>query len=251
MPKWKVERASRTAFPAAADAPGPGAQRPGVRWALRALVIGALAGAAWLLTGVAAQAADHDPTAVGAIPDLSLIDSARPGDTTEPAVTGVLQAAAQPLDPDRQASTLDSPKRAVHRPARVGREITGTLRLTGGPVDSRLAPMTAPVIAALVPGTRGIRTVRTVTEPAPHAAVPARTADRPEVLVAAVRSAARTSGFVSRRHPVVTDWATGSRRSAARPAVAPETIRKASGNDGPADAEIRRIDAEAPTVSPD
>jgi len=139
-------------------------------------------------------------------------------------------------------------------------------------------------------------------------AAPARTADRPETSaavstavdrgVARINGSARTTGSVSRHHPAVTDWATGTRRAAARPAAAPETIRKASGDDGPAplrvhlggagglvtcgsqaptdggsaaflpaamaagtvavhrmpnpdDAEIRRNDAEAPTVSPD
>jgi hypothetical protein len=352
MPRWKVERASRTAFPAAVAPLGPSrtpgadrptAHRPVIRWGLRTLVIGALAGAAWLLTGAAAQAADHDPTAVGANPGSSLIDAAEPGDATEPAATEILQAAAQPLDPGRPAlahprpgSTLDRPDRALAAPVvtvaetideatpqqdvadgdpavegtgRVDREITGSLRLTGGPVDSRLAPVTAPVIAALVPGTRGIRAVRAVTEPPPHAAaVPAVRAEATPVVD---RVAARTTGFAGRHHPVVTDWATGTRhfpavtdratgvrRSAARAAVVPETIPKSSGGDvpapprvhlgavgglvtcgsqaptdggsaaflpaaiaagtvavhrtpNPADAEIRRNDAEAPTVSPD
>jgi hypothetical protein len=188
MPKRRVERASRTAFPSAVDAPGPAprpgsdrpgadrraAHRPGIRWALRALVIGALAGTAWLLTGAAAQAAGHDPTVGGALTDSSLTDAAQSGDTTEPAVTGFLQAAAQPLDPDRRGSTLDLPDRAVTRPVatvaqtigeaaqqwgvadvnlvadvdlaadgvgRVGWESIGTLRLTGGSVYSRLTPV--------------------------------------------------------------------------------------------------------------
>jgi hypothetical protein len=349
MPKWKVERTSRTAFPAAVSPLGASgadrrtAHRPVIRWGLRTLVIGALTGAAWLLTGAAAQAADHDPTAAGANPGSSLTDAAEPGDATEPAATEILQAAAQPLDRGRPAlahprpgSTLDRPDGALAAPVvtvaetideatqhqnvadgdpavegvdRVDREITGTLRLTGGPVDSRLAPMTAPVVAALVPGTRGIRAVRTVTESPPYAA--AVPAVRAEATTVVDRVAVRTIGFASRRHPVVTDWATGTRRypavtgratvvrsSAARPAVAPETIPRNSGDDGPAprqvhlgavggpvtcgsqaptdggsaaflpaaiaagtvavhrmpnpaDAEIRRNDAEAPTVSPD
>ena len=233
MPKWRVERASRTAFPAAVEVPGlsprpgsdrPGADRraahrPGIRWALRALVIGALAGTAWLLTGAAAQAADHDPTAGGALPDSSLTDAAQPGDTTEPAVTGFLQAAAQPLDPDRQASTLDPPDRVVTRPVatvaeaigevaqqsgaadldpavdgvdRVGWESTGTLRLTGGPVYSRLAPVTCGSQAPAGGGSAAFL---------------------PAEVVAGTVAAYRMPN--------------------------------------PADAEIRRDDAEAPTVSPD
>jgi hypothetical protein len=137
MPRWKVERALRTASPTAVGASGgpalvpsrrPGAHRrptprPILRWGLRALVVGGLAGAAWLLTGAAAQAADHDPTVGGSALGSSLTGVALPGGTTEPAVAGILQAATQPLDSDqptlrnhRPASALDLPAPALAEP---------------------------------------------------------------------------------------------------------------------------------------
>src|SRR6201999_3868177 len=75
MTGWGVERPVRTAVPASPVAPtgvrtfmpprSQGAEqrteRHAGRWGLRALVIGGLAGAAWLLTGAAAHAADRVP----------------------------------------------------------------------------------------------------------------------------------------------------------------------------------------------
>jgi hypothetical protein len=140
------------------------AGRTGSRWALRALVIGGLAGAAWLLTGAAAHAADRAPATEGS----SLIGAVVDGGIAPPAVTKVLQAAAQPLESDRTAkrvtsSVMAAPARVLSRPAgvltetldevapeknavtRVVRDLAGPLRLTGGPADSRQpAPVTAP-----------------------------------------------------------------------------------------------------------
>jgi len=171
-----VERMPRTACPqpsgslAGVFSPLPppiqGAERPterragrtGFRWALRALVVGGLAGAAWLLTGAAAQAADRVDGPVG-----SLLGAVVESDTTAP-VTGLLTAAAQPLELTRPAhqhrhhivtDILDVPRRVLARPAKaldevahepggttvdaviggadqVLREVAGPLRLTGG-----------------------------------------------------------------------------------------------------------------------
>jgi hypothetical protein len=174
MTGWTVERMPRTAFPspvppvgAAACMPphsqgaerrgGRRSGRTGARWALRALVVGGLAGAAWLLTGAAAHAADPEPT--------SLLGSVVDGDTAPPAINRVLQAAARPLEPGRPAGTHDvdssvvtAPVRVIAQPVRVVTEtlsgtddataapgavdrvvrvVPGPLRLTGGPADSR------------------------------------------------------------------------------------------------------------------
>ncbi|WP_250031931.1 hypothetical protein [Paractinoplanes maris] len=104
-----VERTLRAAYPLPAPPAGfstplpppiQGAERrpesrarhTGRRWGLRVLVVGGLAGAAWLLTGSAAQAADRADE-----PDGSLLGSLVGADATSP-VTGLLQAAAQPLE---------------------------------------------------------------------------------------------------------------------------------------------------------
>jgi hypothetical protein len=203
MTGWGVERTPRTAHrpspvpPVAVSTLMPphsqGADRRtgrrASRWGLRALVIGGLAGAAWLLTGAAAHAADRDPAAEGP----SLLGSAVHGDAGRPVVTRVLQAAAQPLESDHQAheqhdrgsvlrirhvaeaparlvGTLDeAPTRVVdaldeatHATSdadsvlggvdRVVRELTAPIRLTGGPVNDRqLTPVTAPLSKVLRP----------------------------------------------------------------------------------------------------
>ncbi len=190
MTGWGVERTPRTAYPAPVGARTPmpplsqGAARR-ARWGLRALVIGGLAGAAWLLTGSAAQAADHDP-ATGGLLGSSLVSIVADGDTAAPAVDRILKVAAQPLDRDRPArerapiealaetldevlpsgtTDADGSLRAVDR---VVRDISGPLRLTGGSEDARpLTPVTAPLT----------RTLRPVTDLLHHAA-PA-TAHRP------------------------------------------------------------------------
>ncbi|MFG1607141.1 hypothetical protein [Actinoplanes sp. NPDC049265] len=99
--------------------PNQGAERRGRRWALRALVLGGLAGAAWLLTGTAAQAADHDP----ATETSSLIGAVVRGST--PVVHHVLKAAAKPLDESHPVthSVVEVPARVLNRPV----DILGTV----------------------------------------------------------------------------------------------------------------------------
>ncbi|MEV4640844.1 hypothetical protein AB0J80_26240 [Actinoplanes sp. NPDC049548] len=79
MTGWGVEREPRPARrPSAVSSTGPalmpphsqGAERQrgnrsGSRWGLRALVVGGIAGAAWLLSGAAAHAAEHEPVTGG------------------------------------------------------------------------------------------------------------------------------------------------------------------------------------------
>jgi hypothetical protein len=193
MTGWGVERSTRTAYPTSTPPVDVSALMPphsqgaerrterragrtGSRWALRALVIGGLAGAAWLLTGAAAHAADRDPAPEGIL-GSSVIGAVVDGDTAPPAVTEVLKAAAQPLESDRTAhrvtsSVMAAPARVLARPAevltetldeatpennagtRVVRDLAGPLRLTGGPADSRqLAPVAAPLTTTLSPVT--------------------------------------------------------------------------------------------------
>ena len=114
-----IERRSRpvpSASPAGAATPMPppiqGAERRAgrrARWGLRALVIGGLTGAAWLLTGAAAHATEHQ---------------------AEPARSAVTQ--------EHRGTTVD---------VLVPLEIAGPPRLTGGPADLRLRPATAPASA--------------------------------------------------------------------------------------------------------
>ncbi|MET8150342.1 hypothetical protein ACIBSW_36775 [Actinoplanes sp. NPDC049668] len=171
----EVERDARTAFPPASvpstgvAAPMPphsqGAERrrghragrTGSRWALRALVVGGLAGAAWLLTGAAAQAADRDSADGGLTLDSSIIGTAVHGsDRHKPVVNRILKVATKPLEsdhrglgsavalPNRVAGTLnrttgsrsgaDSAHGGVNG---VVRGLTSPIRLAGEAVDTR------------------------------------------------------------------------------------------------------------------
>jgi hypothetical protein len=111
------------------------AGRTGSRWGLRALVIGGLAGAAWLLSGAAAHAADRDPAVGGLSLGSSLIGSVVHGDDhTAPVVDRVLKAATKPLESDDH--------RGIHS---VVRGLTAPLHLSGEAVDTRkTVPVTDP-----------------------------------------------------------------------------------------------------------
>ncbi|WP_250000601.1 hypothetical protein [Actinoplanes sp. M2I2] len=187
-----VERTPRTAYPLPVPPTGVStplppsiqgaerrsesrARRTGHRWSLRVLVVGGLAGAAWLLTGSAAQAADRADE-----PDGSLLGSLVGADATSP-VTGLLQAAAQPLEytgpahHDRHlvSDILDVPRQVLTGPAELiddfGHEPSDTfvdtftgadevlgeaaapLRPTGEAApDQRLTAVTEPVTAAVL-----------------------------------------------------------------------------------------------------
>ena len=361
MTGWGVERTPRTAYPTSvppvASALMPPhsqgverrterrAGRTGSRWGLRALVIGGMAGAAWLLTGAAAHAADRDPAPEGSLLGSSLIGSVVDGDTAPSAVDRVLKAAAQPLEPEQHAhrhhatspvvatpirlsqpaavltGTLDEATRSITGTSdtttaldavdRVVRELSGPLRLTGGPTDSRpLAPVAAPLTRTLRPVTdllhdaavpvpamqslTSTSVVRTAATRATTGAAVTGTGPVPRVPAAGHpagdRDTVATTGSAGQGHMIVADR---------YPATAPDTVREnPPGDDGPAllrvylgaisgistsasgtpmeggsaaflpaavagstmavhrlcgatDVEIRRHDAEAPTVSPD
>ena len=282
------------------------------RWRLRALVIGGLAGAAWLLTGAAAHAADRDPAPEGAILDSSVLGSVVPGDAAQPAVTRVLQAAARPLESDLTADQHHRTASRLARPATtltstlgedVVRELTGILRLTGGPKDSSLTAALRPVTDLLPHGARPT----TITQrPAAASAVRRTTAADPgpasnvpvigsQVEVPSTAATADTSV----PHVAAADRNVARPHSVTATATERKTFRETTpGGDGPAplqvhlgavsgfstfgsgtpaeggsaaflpaavaagtvafhrlplatDVEVRRHDAEAPTVSPD
>ena len=227
-----VKRFTRAAYPSVprtdVSTPLPphiqGAERRRSRWGLRLLVVGGLAGAAWLLTGAAAQAADRADE-----PSGSLLGAVLDGDATAP-VTGLLTAAARPLEavPARQhrhhvvADILDVPRRVLTRPAEavsevtrdhtgttvdaavggvdtVLREVAGPLRLTGGP--------------ALVP--QRILAAATTADAPPGSLVPAvrpdagdnGVADRPAVAPAVADTdpgASASFAKISKALPVLT-----------------------------------------------
>ena len=193
MTGWGLKRTLRTAVPATVAPIGgstlmpphsQGAERrtdrraglTNSRWALRALVIGGLAGAAWLLTGTAANAADRDP-APGGLLGSSLIGAVVDSGSDTSTVSKVLHTATRPLETDRPAkhrdvtsAVLSAPERVLSAPVKaltgtldeathhrsdrdsalgavdqVVRELPDPLRLTGGPAASQqLAPVAAP-----------------------------------------------------------------------------------------------------------
>jgi hypothetical protein len=286
---------------------------------LRALVIGGLAGAAWLLTGAAAQAADRDPAPEG----LPLLGSVVDSDNATPAVTGILHAVTRPLETDSAVaahrgvgSILAVPARVLARPAatltstldeathehsitgadtatggivRTVREITGPLRLTGGSGDSPLAPVRKPLT----------RTTRHLPGLLPQAAVPVDSAPRPVAAPVAHRAVPVSSTKLTKTVAVVRSAGHVSSRHVVAEATEPGVIREnPPGDNDPApmqghygaisgisttgsgapteggsaaflpaavaagtmafhrlpratDVEVRRLIAEAPTVSPD
>ena len=113
-------------------------RRTGSRWSLRVLVVGGLAGAAWLLTGAAAHAADR----VGE-PSGSLLGTVVGSEATAP-VSGLLNAAVQPLEAAHPAhhehhvvaDLLEVPQRVLTRPVETLDEIAHGH--TGTPVDAAL-----------------------------------------------------------------------------------------------------------------
>ena len=304
MTGWEVERTTRTACPAVAPVgartPMPplsqGAERRTrrTRWGLRALVVGGLAGAAWLLTGSAAQAADHDATP-GALPGPSLIGAVVSGDTAPPVVDRILTVAAQPLDHHRTAQerppaevpveTLDEvlPSGTTDADSTLGavdrvvREISGPLRLTGGPADSQpLAPVAVPITRTLRPVTDLLHDAAPATAhrpapadvpaadgatPRPRPAVPAADEaaqtpvrdvpadEAPAEAAAAPEAAATDTGATeiaaTRRAAQLAAAETAAitagagRHAVAVPAAAPDTVRHTTpGGDGPAPLQV-------------
>jgi hypothetical protein len=340
MTGWGVERVSRIANQSpsgsltAASTPLPphiqGAERRRSRWGLRLLVVGGLAGAAWLLTGAAANAADRADE-----PSGSLLGAVVGGDVTAP-VSDLLTAAAQPLEtaPAHKhhlvTDILEVPQRVLTPPVgavskvahddngtdvdtaagsvgTVLREVAGPLRLTGGtaadqqlsttvtdevatgevePVDAQPAPADPASAGPVAAGDPVAPVSRVHLGKALRAPAAAERADN------GVRRIKATSAPTAHRHHHATVHAV---------TVGPDRVMRedTSGGDGPAtplrlhlgdvsgtptsgsgtpteggsaaflpaaitnstmarqllpfasDVEVRRYDAEAPTVSPD
>lgn len=244
MAGWVVERKPRMTLassgsPTSVSTPpmppqSQGAERRGRRWALRAIVIGGLAGAAWLLTGSAAQAADRDP----ATETSSLLGAVVNGGDA-PVVNRVLQAAAQPLDTARPAtknknkkhrgvtSVLDAPVRVLTRPVvdtvdkvthgesdaapvlgtagHVVRDLTGPSRLTDGAADpQQLAPAAAPLTRTPDPVSDttqdDLPVAPEVAEPVAPRPVPAAAAGRIADVVPVTTPAGARQLIVTERH---------------------------------------------------
>jgi hypothetical protein len=332
---WCAARPTPSVMPTGAATPLPphiqGAERrserrarhTGSRWGLRVLVVGGLAGAAWLLTGAAAHAADRGDDG----PTGSLLGSVVDGDVTAP-VSGLLTAAAQPLEavPAHHhrhhvvADILEVPQRVLTRPAEavsevardpsgttvdtasggvgtVLREVAGPLRLTGGPASTqqRLTAVTDAVIADVRPAERP---QRPAVAPVPVATptVPVASASRTDI--SKVLRAVLPGGLPARHlktasakivhrgiaHRAVAGTATATEDSPGGDGPAPLQLHlgdvsgtPTSGSGTPteggsatflpaaiasstmacqrlpiaSDVEVRRYDAEAPTVSPD
>ncbi|MFI7545544.1 hypothetical protein [Actinoplanes sp. NPDC049599] len=235
------------------------AGRTGSRWSLRVLVIGGLAGAAWLLTGAAAQAADRDPAGGGLSLGSSLIGAVVHGDDhSAPVVGRVLKAAVKPLAPERHrgsGSAVAAPDKAAHSSSDadsalggvvgVVRGLTAPLHLSGDAVDTRkLVPVTdvrepEPPQAAKVPATAPAAPERPIAhEPAdPKSDVDQADAvvvdeDEDERVSAAAPERDRwhpVGKTVARQHSIAAD-----RHPAAATAAKPETVSDTPGGDGPA-----------------
>ncbi|MEV6303712.1 hypothetical protein AB0M02_30185 [Actinoplanes sp. NPDC051861] len=289
MAGWEVERESRTACRPAAIARGDSALMPsptqgaerrperragrtGSRWVLRALVVGGLAGAAWLLTGSAAHAADPDSEPSGSLLGSALHSVATVSGDDDAAVGGLLKAAVQPLESASKShrrhavtSILTAPERVLSGPVGTLDEVVhdGTA-IDAGPVGKVLRTVIAP------PRTSGgTADDRTRTEPAENAADPvtepepaeitpdespadvtpatggtnarkgaerARVTVSPETLAAAGNSTqvSRTTAAVKRiRHAETTPGSHVQRHIPALRPVTPETIREEPPGDGP------------------
>jgi hypothetical protein len=244
------------------------AGRTGSRWGLRALVIGGLAGAAWLLTGAAAHAADRDPAGEGLSLGPSLIGSVVHGDDhSAPVLDRVLKAAVKPLESDphrgpRSAVALPDELLGTQAPATrkngagsalggidsVVRELTAPLRLSGEAVDTRPVPPTDPQETEpqqAKPARHSGDPVAVSHEAAPDRSVvdpvdaDRSVADQLSTVVeqdgrvpAAAREHDRRNPVgrtVARQHTIAAD-----QHPAAATAADPETVSDTPGGDGPA-----------------
>ena len=265
MRRWRVERTPRTAHrpspvpPAGVSAlmphPSQGAERRterhaarGVgnssRWGLRVLVIGGLAGAAWLLTGAAAHAADRVPAPEGNLLGASsLAGSVLHDDDARPVVTRVLYAAAWPSESSHHAHEQHKPGSVVQIPdvsevtnvTRVVRDLAAPIRLTGGPPDSAIRGVVPPRVGS---ATRVLRPAADVVPSAamsqPVAAVGSTAPHEKPRNVAAVAVPGSPKGvrtIVGAAH-----WRLGvtHRHHTAVEADAPEAVRATPAGNGPA-----------------
>ncbi|BCJ43654.1 hypothetical protein GCM10010168_40370 [Actinoplanes ianthinogenes] len=307
MPGWRVERTPRTASRSVPVTPGgsplmpphsQGAERrperragrAGSRWVLRALVVGGLAGAAWLLTGAAAHAAGPGPEPITGSWFGAVTENVERATGHESVVGELLKAAVQPLESVPEIPQYDS---SAEEPLdEVLPEAAAPLRASSEDADDEKQPVAE-------------------ADKAESVAEPARPAVTRVVKVGKVKAgkakasrstratSARTRYIPVRRLKAHSRSHLQRHAPAARP-VAPETIREdVPGGDGPApartnlgavsgipagsgsggspeggssavppsgivngpvachrcpvapDVDARRNDAEAPTVSPD
>ena len=180
MTGWGVEREQRPACrpsvvsPTGASAlmppPSQGAERQrrrsgrtGSPWGLRVLVVGGLAGAAWLLSGAAAQAADRDPATdllgavvhdIAATPHGLTDQAGEQGKHSDadrrhgvlPVVDRVLRTAVQPLESGGRhvpGAVTTIPKRLVGTVGEVAGGVTDAVASSGA--DRVVRDLTAPV----------------------------------------------------------------------------------------------------------
>jgi len=274
MRRWRVERTPRTAHrpspvpPAGVSAlmphPSQGAERlterhaaRGVgnssKWGLRVLVIGGLAGAAWLLTGAAAHAADRVPAPeANLLGASSLAGSVLHGDDAAPVVTRVLQAAAWPPESSHHAHEQHKLGSVVRIPdllqepvvgvvsevtnvTRAVRDLAAPIRLTGGPPDSAIRGVVPPRVGS---ATRVLRPAADVVPSAamsqPVAAVGSTAPHEKPRNVAAVAVPGSPKGV--RNSAGAAHWRLGvtHRHHTAVEADAPEAVRAAPAGNGPA-----------------
>ena len=284
MTGWGVEREQRPACrpsvvsPAGGSAlmppPSQGAERQrrrsgrtGSPWGLRVLVVGGIAGAAWLLCGAAAQAADRDPATglLGAVAhDIAevphgLTAGSRSADEQGkhvksdrrhpvlPVIDRVLTTAVQPLEsggrhdldavttiPKRLVGTVgdvagDVTDAVVPRTDRVVRDLTAPVRLPGEAVDpgQALPAPAAPEGNRPEPGTG-------TTAPAPEPAVGSASVDQPRAVVPAAASPRTRHEHATASSAVLRD----SAKSEVRPLTAtlagtPDSVRETPDGDGP------------------
>ena len=248
------------------------------RWALRVLVVGGLVGAAWLLTGAAAQAADR----VGE-PEGSLLGPVVNGDAAAP-VTGLLMAAAQPLETvpahqhkhDVVADILEVPQRVLTRPvvtvrevvhghsgtivdAAAGgvdlvlREVVGPLRLTGGPAATtqRFTAVADTVTRHARPAAERPQQPAVAPVQAAPLDVPVAPASRVRISKALRAPLAALRGGAAFGH-VKADPAPSAHRhtTALRAAAVPVTVREGTpGGDGPAPGQLHLGDVSGTPTS--
>jgi hypothetical protein len=192
-----VERLRRTASrlssvrrPGVATPPPPSQvegrteRRTGSRWGLRTFLVGGFAGVAWLLSGAAAHAADHQAHAEAASDGSSVVSLVRAlgheGDecrTTNPAA-GLLDGAVPTDGVTKAADTLGTSVTSTidpgtSRPARQPSDLSGPIDVLpgdlldlGDDVDPVATVLAAP--ARLIDGparTRGVLSAATETDP--------------------------------------------------------------------------------------
>ncbi|MFC7528959.1 hypothetical protein [Actinoplanes sp. GCM10030250] len=285
MASWGVEREERTAcrsliahgdsalMPSQSQGAERRTERRAGRWVLRALVVGGLAGAAWLLTGTAAQAADQESE-----PSGSLLGSALRSVATvsgeDAAVGELLKAAVQPLESAPKShrrhavtSILTAPERVLSGPVEtldevvhdgtaidaepagaVLRTVTAPLRTSGGPAGHRTGtepaepaaePVTEPEPAEITPAEAPVDVAPvTATDGAKdrNGAARARPLPPSEPLAATSDSTrvSRTPAAAKRiRYAEADSRSHVERHVPAARPAAPETIREDQPGDGP------------------